>query len=223
MTNYEYMPDEKKSTGRQKKKNTATLNFPVTNIGSVTLLMIFIVVCMVSFAALSLSTASTDYKAAKKSARHITDYYEASNDAEEKLATIQGMIQSAYDGSDSEESYYSTLRELMEADTTFSISDSIPDSTSDSSDDGTSDSIDTNVADNTSNSTSDTGSLITYTEAAKTFSYQCKINENQALEVELTLSYDTDTDVSNLYRITSWKTISTTEWQGDNSIKLIGE
>ena len=36
--------------------------FPVTNIGSVSLLMIFIVLCMVTLAALSLSTASGSYR-----------------------------------------------------------------------------------------------------------------------------------------------------------------
>lgn len=40
--------------------------FPVTNIGSVSLLMIFIVLCMVTLAALSLSTASGSYRSADR-------------------------------------------------------------------------------------------------------------------------------------------------------------
>ena len=60
-------------------------NFPITNIGSVTLMMILIVLCMVTFAALSLSTAVSDHQAAKKSAAHVHDYYKASNQAEEQL------------------------------------------------------------------------------------------------------------------------------------------
>ena len=51
--------------------------FPITHIGSVTLMMILIVLCMVTFAALSLSTAVSDHQAAKKSATHVHDYYEA--------------------------------------------------------------------------------------------------------------------------------------------------
>ena len=39
--------------------------FPVTNIGSVSLLMIFIVLCMVTLAALSLSTASGSNRSAQ--------------------------------------------------------------------------------------------------------------------------------------------------------------
>ena len=56
--------------------------FPVTNIGSVSLLMIFIVLCMVTLAALSLSTASGSYRSAQTLAGHTTAYYRASNKAE---------------------------------------------------------------------------------------------------------------------------------------------
>ena len=58
--------------------------FPVTNIGSVSLLMIFIVLCMVTLAALSLSTASGSYRSAQTLAGHTTAYYRASNKAEKK-------------------------------------------------------------------------------------------------------------------------------------------
>lgn len=51
--------------------------FPVTNIGSVSLLMIFIVLCMVTLAALSLSTASGSYRSAQTLAGHTTAYYRA--------------------------------------------------------------------------------------------------------------------------------------------------
>lgn len=61
-------------------------NFPITNIGSVTLLMIFIVLCMITFAALSLSSAASDYQTARKSAIHAQEYYKASGRAEETLA-----------------------------------------------------------------------------------------------------------------------------------------
>lgn len=59
--------------------------FPVTNIGSVSLLMIFIVLCMVTLAALSLSTASGSYRSAQTLAGHTTAYYRASNKAEKSL------------------------------------------------------------------------------------------------------------------------------------------
>lgn len=58
--------------------------FPVTNIGSVSLLMIFIVLCMVTLAALSLSTASGSYRSAQTLAGHTTAYYRACQQSREK-------------------------------------------------------------------------------------------------------------------------------------------
>lgn len=58
--------------------------FPVTNIGSVSLLMIFIVLCMVTLAALSLSTASGSYRSAQTLAGHTTAYYRAIQQSREK-------------------------------------------------------------------------------------------------------------------------------------------
>ena len=59
---------------------------PITNIGSVSLIMIFIVLCMVIFAILSLSESTGDYKFTEKLASHTTDYYTASSQAERALA-----------------------------------------------------------------------------------------------------------------------------------------
>ena len=70
--------------------------FPVTNIGSVSLLMIFIVLCMVTLAALSLSTASGSYRSAQTLAGHTTAYYRASNKAEKKLAETEKILQTCY-------------------------------------------------------------------------------------------------------------------------------
>ena len=56
-------------------------SYPVTNIGSVSLLMIFIVLCLVAFSALSLSGAVSDRQYSQKIARHNTEYYEASAQA----------------------------------------------------------------------------------------------------------------------------------------------
>ena len=71
-------------------------NFPITNIGSVTLLMIFIVLCMITFAALSLSSAASDYQTARKSATHAQEYYKASGRAEETLAKIDQVLKNCY-------------------------------------------------------------------------------------------------------------------------------
>ncbi len=65
---------------------------PITNIGSVSLIMIFIVLCMVTFAILSLSESTGDYKFTEKLASHTTDYYAASSQAERALAEIDALL-----------------------------------------------------------------------------------------------------------------------------------
>lgn len=88
------------------KKN----KFPVTNIGSVSLLMIFIVLCMVTFAALALSTASANYRSAKRLSEHTTEYYDACSLAEEKLAAIDRILSDSYQKSSDAQTYYHLVK-----------------------------------------------------------------------------------------------------------------
>ena len=73
--------------------------YPVANIGSVSLLMVFIILCLVTFATLSLSSAAGDYKYSKDTAGHNTEYYNACNEAERKLKEIDGILEDAYSNS----------------------------------------------------------------------------------------------------------------------------
>lgn len=76
------------------------------NVGSSSLLIIFVVVCLVSFAALSIVSANSDYKLAKRMAQRATDYYSACNSAYRALADIDRTLLSIYEASGSEEEYY---------------------------------------------------------------------------------------------------------------------
>lgn len=67
-------------------------HLPFTNIGSISLLMVFLVLCMVTLAALSLSSAAADSHEAEQLAQHHTAYYEACNEGEKKLAQIQQVL-----------------------------------------------------------------------------------------------------------------------------------
>ena len=161
--------------------------FSVTNIGSVTLMMIFIVLCMVTFAALSLSSASYDWRSAKKSADHTTAYYQTSNQAETILSDIDQMLtdcRSASNGNalrSSDPSYYYQQVKF---------------------------------------------SCEKWKEPV--LSYQVPISDSQVLQVVLSLlnPYETQataesTDSDSFYRITAWQVLSTKEWNGDNSLKLM--
>ena len=61
---------------------------PISNFGIASLLTIFIVLCLVVFAALSLSTAKNDYNHSDSFATHKAAYYEASNESERIVQII---------------------------------------------------------------------------------------------------------------------------------------
>ena len=63
--------------------------YPPINIGTSFMLVIFIMLCMVIFAVLSLSSALKDYDYTKQKANRTTAYYEACNEAEEIYAKIE--------------------------------------------------------------------------------------------------------------------------------------
>lgn len=87
-------------------------SFPVTNIGSVSLLMTFIVLCLVTFSTLSLSGSVSEYHYSQKLAEHNTDYYNASNEATAVLMEIDDILHSAYTQDQSQ--YYLKACEQLE-------------------------------------------------------------------------------------------------------------
>ncbi len=73
---------------------------PFVNIGSSLLLVIFLVLCLVTFATLSLSSARSDYSFSSRAAQRRTDYYQACNMAEDALAQVDAILVKAAGGSD---------------------------------------------------------------------------------------------------------------------------
>ncbi len=88
-------------------------SFPITNIGTISLMMIFIVLCMVTFAALSLSSAVSDSRSGQKMSVHTEEYYAASNQAEEILASVDGIFSDAYSKAQDAEEYYKMVSEAL--------------------------------------------------------------------------------------------------------------
>lgn len=62
------------------------------NIGSSSLLVIFLVLCLVTFAILSLSSARSDYSFSERLAAHRANYYEASSKAEDVTGEIDQIL-----------------------------------------------------------------------------------------------------------------------------------
>ncbi len=86
------------------------------NIGSASLLVVFLVLCFLSFASLSLSSAMNDYSFASRMAGKISEYYEASNQAEDIAASIDEMLKTAYADADAQDdAYYRALKANIES------------------------------------------------------------------------------------------------------------
>lgn len=85
----------------RKKKRDFSLNIGISSI-----LFIFVVLCLVSFATLSLTSAMSDYKLSKKVASNSEEYYKACNEAEEMLASFDTTLSDLYATGISRTGYY---------------------------------------------------------------------------------------------------------------------
>lgn len=61
-------------------------------VGGSSLLMVFIIVCLTTFATLSLLSANADYKLSNKTAQAVTAYYDADSRAVERVAAIKRRL-----------------------------------------------------------------------------------------------------------------------------------
>jgi len=88
-------------------------NLPVTNVGAVSLMMIFIILCMITLAALSLSSSSRNAHLSRKMTDHLAEYYTASNEAEALLAHADDIFAEAFCKTNSTEEYYGLIRKEL--------------------------------------------------------------------------------------------------------------
>ena len=82
------------------------------NLGTSSLLLIFVVLSLVSFAVLSLSSALSDKKLTDKTIDKNVSYYNACNLAQEELAELDNKLTDIYSSSSDEASYLSACEEL---------------------------------------------------------------------------------------------------------------
>jgi len=75
------------------------------NVGSSSVLMVFILLCLTTFATLSLVSANADRKLAQKAAAVSTRYYEADAFAEELLFSMDMLLRESYAITQNERDY----------------------------------------------------------------------------------------------------------------------
>lgn len=167
------------------------------NIGSSSLLIIFLVLSLVAFAVLSLVSAHSDHKLTGRLAAHKTEYYEASSKAERILAKMDAVfIEQAEEAGDNLADYpKAVVDELLSGsflegvDLTYTIFER-----------------------ENKNVSSDKDSLLE-------LGFTIPISEKQALKVILYINDYTQSDT--YYKVQAWQIISTEKWEGSQAIQLI--
>ena len=80
------------------------------NVGTSSVLVAFVLLCLVTFAGLSFLSANSDYRLSQQTAEKTTEYYAAGEKADRKLAELDTTLRElARQGS--EGSYYQSVRE----------------------------------------------------------------------------------------------------------------
>lgn len=177
------------------KRNKQQSTF--VNIGSSSLLIVFLVLCLTSFAILSLSSAQSDYSFSKRSAEHKTEYYEASSRAEMILGEIDQILAETAEQVNAAQK--NAVQENADSElASFELAAAAR--------------LDGKEIDNIPLS-------CTGAEGETVISYQVPSGAKQALNVSLLITNDSEHE--NYYKIQAWQLISTSDWNADNSLNLI--
>lgn len=91
-----------------------------TNFGFSTILLFFVMVCVVIFSVLSFVTAHSDYNLSKKAADKTAAYYSAQVLAAETLTAIDLLLLDGYETAANQTDYFHLLAELLPPYGTFS-------------------------------------------------------------------------------------------------------
>ena len=198
------------------KKQSEKAPAPFFNIGASSLLVIFLILCLVTFAILTLTSAKSDADFAEKLAHHKTNYYAACNTAESTLDEIDAVLADAWQLSDTDTSKNSINNDSSQPDSTSNDS-SQPDLTS-SETAAVFTEIETQLT--ALDSREQLQLSMDFTQSEPTISYAVAIDDKQNLCVTLTLTA-APAKGEAYYRISQWQVQSSGEWKGDQTLNLM--
>lgn len=92
------------------------------NIGMSSILLIFVVLCLISFSILSIASANADMKLSQKVQNRSLTYYDACNQAEDMLADVDSQLHALYEASN-DSMVYLTEVSMIDSVYTYPISD----------------------------------------------------------------------------------------------------
>ena len=93
------------------KKKTSR---PLLTTGTSTLLLIFVSLCLLTFAVLSFLSARADQNLSRKTAERTSAYYEACNQVEDRLGEADQMLEKIWQETANEKAYFQAVRETFE-------------------------------------------------------------------------------------------------------------
>lgn len=87
---------------------------PLLTTGTSTLLLIFVSLCLLTFAVLSFLSARADQNLSRKTAERTSAYYETCNQAEDRLGETDRMLEKLWQETANEKAYFQAVRETFE-------------------------------------------------------------------------------------------------------------
>ena len=198
------------------RKQSEKAPAPFFNIGASSLLVIFLILCLVTFAILTLTSVKSDADFAEKLAHHKTNYYAACNTAESTLDKIDAVLADAWQLSDTDTGKNSINNDSSHPDSTSNDS-SQPDLTS-SDTAAVFTEIETQLT--ALDSREQLQLSMDFTQSEPTISYAVAIDDKQNLCVTLTLTA-APAKGEAYYRISQWQVQSSGEWKGDQTLNLM--
>lgn len=198
------------------RKQSEKAPAPFFNIGASSLLVIFLILCLVTFAILTLTSAKSDADFAEKLAHHKMNYYAACNTAESTMDEIDAILADAWQLSDTDTGKNSINNDSSQPDSTSNDS-SQPDLTS-SDTAAVFTEIETQLTE--LDSREQLQLSMDFTQSEPTISYTVAIDDKQNLCVTLTLAA-APAKGEAYYRISQWQVQSSSEWKGDQTLNLM--
>ncbi len=198
------------------RKQSEKAPAPFFNIGASSLLVIFLILCLVTFAILTLTSAKSDADFAEKLAHHKTNYYAACNTAESTLDEIDAILADAWQLSDTDTGKNSINNDSSQPDSTSNDSSQPGLTSSDTAAVFTE--IETQLT--ALDSREQLQLSMDFTQSEPTISYAVAIDDKQNLCVTLTLTA-APAKGEAYYRISQWQVQSSGEWKGDQTLNLM--
>ena len=97
-------------------------SFDGSSIGTSLILVVFIIICLLTFATLSMLSAKADNTLSLSASEHIAAFYGAEAEAQKKLKEIDDILLSAYQNAENEQDYYDTIYTKFSAESDIKIS-----------------------------------------------------------------------------------------------------